>query len=65
MARGYRWRPSAMPKIAVDMDEWVFQEINEHAARCGTSWTAVAREVLRCAVEDGKLREYYPDEQKR
>lgn len=62
MAKGYRWRPSAMPKIAVDMDEHVFQAINEHAAKRGVSWTGVARELLRCAVEDGKLEEYYPDD---
>ena len=62
MAKGYRRHAFAMPRIAVDMDEYVFEAINEHAARCGVSWVCVARELLRCAVEDGKLEEYYPDE---
>lgn len=63
MARGYKRRIDAMPRIAVDMDEWVFDRINDHAMRCGVSWVCVGRELLRCAVEDGRLEEYYPSEQ--
>jgi hypothetical protein len=46
------------------MYEYVFDAINDHAFRCGESFTTVACELLRCAVEDGKLEEYFPVEQR-
>jgi hypothetical protein len=42
------------------MDQHVFDEVNKHAARVNRPFSDVARELLRCAVEDGKLDEYYP-----
>jgi len=64
MARGYRRAPWADPRISVEMYEYVFDAINDHAFRCGESFTTVACELLRCAVEDGKLEEYFPVEQR-
>jgi len=38
----------------------IFDAVNEHAIRVNRPFSDVARELLRCAVEDGKLDEYYP-----
>lgn len=60
MAEGYYTSPDSDPRITVTMYQWVFDAINAHAFRCGESFTTVACELLRCAVEDGKLEEYFP-----
>lgn len=62
MAEGYYASPESNPRITVTMYQWVFDAINEHAERLGEPFTVVACELLRCAVEDGKLGEYFPVE---
>jgi len=60
MAEGHYLTEDGDPRICIMMDQHVFDAVNEHAARVNRPFSDVARELLRCAVEDGKLDEYYP-----
>ena len=60
MAEGHYQSEDSDPRICIAMDQSVFDAINAYAAEINESFSAVARELLRCAVEDGKLDEYYP-----
>jgi len=60
MAEGHYLTDDSDPRICIMMDQHIFDAINAHAERCGEPFSNVARELLRCAVEDGKLDEYYP-----
>jgi hypothetical protein len=64
MAEGHYRHEYAGPRIMVEMDQHVFDAINAHAEWCGDAFTTVARELLRCAVEDGRLEEYYPSKER-
>jgi hypothetical protein len=65
MAEGHYLTEGSDPRICIMMDQHVFDAINAHANRCREPFSNVARELLRCAVEDGKLDEYYPRRRKR
>jgi hypothetical protein len=65
MAEGHYLTDDSDPRICIMMDQHVFDAINAHSAKCGEPFTTVARELLRCAVEDGKLDEYYPRKRRR
>ena len=65
MAEGHYLTEDSDPRICIMMDQHVFDAINAHAERCMEPFGVVARELLRCAVEDGKLDEYYPRPQRR
>ena len=65
MAEGHYLTDDSDPRICIMMDQHVFDAINDHAAACGEPFSTVARELLRCAVEDGKLNEYYPRKRRR
>ena len=65
MAEGHYLTEDSDPCICIMMDQHVFDAINAHANRCREPFSNVARELLRCAVEDGKLDEYYPRRRKR
>ena len=60
MAQGHYLYIDSDPRICITMDQHVFDAINQHAAKCREPFQNVARELLRCSVEDGKLQEYYP-----
>lgn len=60
MAEGYYQAEDSDPRICIAMDQSVFDAINAHAAEVNESFSAVARELLRCAVEDGLLQDYFP-----
>ena len=65
MAEGHYLTDDSDPRICIMMDQHVFDAINAHANRCREPFSNVARELLRCAVEDGKLDEYYPTKRRR
>ena len=65
MAEGHYLTDDSDPRICIMMDQHVFDAINAHANRCREPFSNVARELLRCAVEDGKLDEYYPKTRRR
>jgi len=60
MAEGHYQSEDSDPRICIAMDQSVFDAINAYAAEVNESFSAVARELLRCAVEDGLLQDYFP-----
>lgn len=60
MAEGHYVTKDSDPRICIMMDQHVFDAINAHAKRCREPFGSIARELLRCSVEDKKLNEYYP-----
>ena len=65
MAEGHYLTEDSDPRIVITMDQHVFDAVNRHALLVNQTFSNVARELLRCAVEDGKLDEYFPKPVKR